>query len=217
MKHCLAKDPLGRFQDVGELAVALSPYGSQRGQISVERCCSLLRSAGLSQQNFELISAFPVSAPELGFGPPSGLEVVPSTPTLESPMTFVPSAPAPARKWFAALGLLGLAGLVSAVVTVRGSVEPSSRTQLEGRPTTDEAAPEAAAAAPSPPSAAALLPRAVPPSIAASNTAAVKPPSAAPAAAAAARRRASPPAPKPKPAGSPRTAATVAGEPDIGF
>jgi len=179
VKHCLAKDPRGRFQNVGELAIALHPYGPQRGQLSVERCCSLLRGAGLSQRSFELSSAFPLSLPELGYSPSSSLEFVPSTPTLESPMTFNPAATAPARKWFAALGLLGLLGLASAVVVVRSSGTPPARAQLGAPAPNARAAVSAVASAPGQ---AAMLPE--PPSTPGSDEAMREPPAWDPAAAA---------------------------------
>ena len=37
--RCLEKDPKRRFQCVGELALALSPFAPNRSLISVERCC----------------------------------------------------------------------------------------------------------------------------------------------------------------------------------
>ncbi|MEY2933543.1 MAG: hypothetical protein RL033_4292, partial [Pseudomonadota bacterium] len=59
VKQCLAKHPENRFQNVGELAIALFPYGSPRGRNSVERCCALLRSAGIANLRFDLASFFP--------------------------------------------------------------------------------------------------------------------------------------------------------------
>ena len=38
--RCLEKDPRRRFRNVGELALALSPFAPSRSLISVERCCN---------------------------------------------------------------------------------------------------------------------------------------------------------------------------------
>jgi serine/threonine protein kinase len=240
VKHCLAKDPLGRFQNVGELALALYPYGPQRGQLSVERCCSLLRSAGIAVDSFEPISTFPLSLPDLDQARASGLDVVPSTPTVESPMTFVPASATPTRKWFAALGLLGLAALASAVVAVRSSSEPTAQLVAPAvehgsarQALATNSAPGPASALPEPPGPPPDEPAVVPPpEPAAPATAAPAtispPPDSAPGSAAAskqpiaalpatARRRPSAPAPKLKPAASPRPITTVAGEADVGF
>jgi serine/threonine-protein kinase len=40
--RCLAKDPSARFQNVGELAAALAPFGPARGDVSVERIAEVL-------------------------------------------------------------------------------------------------------------------------------------------------------------------------------
>src|SRR5947207_5814481 len=53
---CLEKDPNRRYPDVGELAVALYPFAPRRARLSAERCCYVLRSAGLSSANVELSS-----------------------------------------------------------------------------------------------------------------------------------------------------------------
>jgi serine/threonine-protein kinase len=58
---CLEKDPNRRYQDVGELAIALYPFAPSRARLSAERCCYVLRSAGLSQATLELSSIHPPS------------------------------------------------------------------------------------------------------------------------------------------------------------
>jgi serine/threonine-protein kinase len=45
---CLEKDRAGRFQTVGELAIALKDYGPKNARISVERVLGTLRQAGMS-------------------------------------------------------------------------------------------------------------------------------------------------------------------------
>jgi serine/threonine-protein kinase len=236
VKHCLAKHPAGRFQNVGELAIALYPYGSPRGQISVERCCSLLRSAGISQQDFEIPSIFPASMPEHSLNPFGGLEVVHSRPSFEDPITLIPQSSPANKKWFAALGLIGAAGLGYAILAARGSMGPAASDSPLPAPASAAAGPvvpSAVAAAPPAPSApappgpspvpaapAATLapPAAVPLPAAAPVVAPLPKPSASPVAAAAAKRRVPSPAPKPKPVAAPaKPSATAAGEPDIGF
>ena len=45
---CLEKDRAGRFQTVGELAIALKDFGPKHARISVERVLGTLRQAGMS-------------------------------------------------------------------------------------------------------------------------------------------------------------------------
>jgi serine/threonine-protein kinase len=57
--RCLEKEATRRFHDVGELAIALYPFAPRRARISAERCCYVLKSAGLSDAEFELPSVLP--------------------------------------------------------------------------------------------------------------------------------------------------------------
>jgi len=57
--RCLEKDANRRFHDVGELAIALYPFAPRRARISAERCCYVLKNAGLSNAEFELPSVMP--------------------------------------------------------------------------------------------------------------------------------------------------------------
>ena len=57
--RCLEKEAARRFHDVGELAIALYPFAPRRARISAERCCYVLKSAGLSNAEFELPSVMP--------------------------------------------------------------------------------------------------------------------------------------------------------------
>jgi eukaryotic-like serine/threonine-protein kinase len=43
--RCLAKDPGARFQNVGELAVALAPFAPARSDVSIERISQVLRAS----------------------------------------------------------------------------------------------------------------------------------------------------------------------------
>jgi len=47
--HCLEKDPAKRYLDVAELAVALIPYGTDRGRLSAEAAWRVLQGAGMSR------------------------------------------------------------------------------------------------------------------------------------------------------------------------
>jgi serine/threonine-protein kinase len=57
--HCLRKDPGQRFQNVGELALALLPFAPSRARLSVERIASLFEAIGV-----------PVEVPDRGSSPP---------------------------------------------------------------------------------------------------------------------------------------------------
>jgi serine/threonine-protein kinase len=54
---CLEKARERRYQNMGDLAVALAPFGSKRARISVDRILDTLRAAGISQ------AVLPPSAP----------------------------------------------------------------------------------------------------------------------------------------------------------
>jgi serine/threonine-protein kinase len=57
--RCLEKDPNRRYQDIGELAVALYRFAPRRARLSAERSVQVLRAAGLSQATLELSSIHP--------------------------------------------------------------------------------------------------------------------------------------------------------------
>jgi serine/threonine-protein kinase len=84
--RCLEKDANRRFHDVGELAIALYPFAPRRARISAERCCYVLKNAGLSNAEFELPSVMP---PGNG-GPESDMNI----PLAPSAMRSSPTAPA---------------------------------------------------------------------------------------------------------------------------
>ena len=64
---CLEKDRAKRFQNVGELAVALKDFGSKSARISVERVLGTLRKAGVSKAILP-----PTPAADFHVAPPSG-------------------------------------------------------------------------------------------------------------------------------------------------
>jgi eukaryotic-like serine/threonine-protein kinase len=52
--RCLEKDPARRFQNIGELAVALLDFGPKRARSSVERISRVMTASGLSTSSLEL-------------------------------------------------------------------------------------------------------------------------------------------------------------------
>jgi serine/threonine-protein kinase len=91
--RCLEKDPARRFHDVGELAVALYPFAPRRARISAERCCYVLKSAGLSTVDFELPSMVPPpGSPESEAMIPLPPGSVRSNPTTPHVAIEIPSA-----------------------------------------------------------------------------------------------------------------------------
>jgi serine/threonine-protein kinase len=222
--RCLAKSPAARFQDVAELAVALHPYGPQRGRVSVERCCSLLRSAGLSNAELRIPSIFPPGLSEVSSGAPSRPALGASTPLPRSSVTLAGVSPR-SNKWRMALAIAALAGVLYLVVAVRNATQtpPVVAPTLARSPAVAEltrvpAAPGTSAPtelAPTPaPSSAETAQRAA--TETPSSAAPAAKPSANAAAPAPAKRRASPPPARPK-APVARPAPAVASEPDIGF
>jgi serine/threonine-protein kinase len=64
VNRCIEKDPKNRYQNVGELAIALYPFAPRRARISAERCSYVLRTAHhVSQAEFELPSQMPPAKP----------------------------------------------------------------------------------------------------------------------------------------------------------
>ena len=150
--RCLEKDPARRFHDVGELAIALYPFAPRRARISAERCCYVLKNAGLSDAEFELPSMNPPSIPgsESETNIPLAPSVMRSSPT--APVVAVPRArieqPVPSSggsRWaFVALAAALAAG--GYAFWVHRSV--ASVQAVEAAAAQAAAAPAAAAAAP---------------------------------------------------------------------
>jgi serine/threonine protein kinase len=215
VKRCLAKDPALRFQNVAELAVALYPYGPRRGRVSAERCCFVLRSAGMSQADFELPSVFPPTFSSITTGMLTPSDVIPSTTTsVDTKPTM--AAPAPAsKKWPIVVAMLATVAVMYALFGYRGgNAAPPAETTSPAptAPTT------AAAIAPAAPVVTAPVPGSYDPGspVAATASPAIKVVPAI-AAAGAARPRVTAPAPKPRAAASARPSPTGAREADIGF
>jgi serine/threonine-protein kinase len=80
--RCLEKDPNLRFEDVGELAEALSRFAPARARISVERCKQLVQNGGSIDVPIELSSDPPPSAPHSNAAmtlPQVGIDPLPAT------------------------------------------------------------------------------------------------------------------------------------------
>jgi serine/threonine protein kinase len=143
--QCLQKDPNARFQNVGELAVALYPFAPRRARISVERCSYVLKTAPVPQADFELPSIPPPrSATGAGVRVATGSQALVIDPDAMSPEIEISSPPS--KLWKpAALAGVGLA-LVASLYALLSHREPTAAV------TTVEAAHAAAApvATPSP-------------------------------------------------------------------
>ena len=160
--RCLEKDPARRFHDVGELAIALYPFAPRRARISAERCCYVLKSAGLSNAEFELPSVLPPvnTGAESDTNIPLAPSVMRSSPT--APVMAIPQPERPASsgsRWaFVALAAALAAGAYA--FWIHRSVANVAATDLTPAPTA-QAAPAAAAptaAAPAAPVPAAIAP-----------------------------------------------------------
>jgi serine/threonine protein kinase len=166
--RCLEKDANRRFHDVGELAIALYTFAPRRARISAERCCYVLKSAGLSNAEFELPSVMPPG----NVGPESETNI-PLAPTAPSMMRSNPTAPniampAPVRapsssgssRWaFVALAAALAAGAYA--FWIHRSVTNVAATEASAAPAAAAALPAAAPVAAPAPAAPAAIPVAV--------------------------------------------------------
>jgi serine/threonine-protein kinase len=124
---CLEKDPNRRYQDVGELAVALFPFAPRRARLSAERCCYVLRSAGLSQASVELSSIHPPSmdSSHIGVTVPNKSATRTTGPAAVS-MKDVPVQGAGGRSKLFILALLGAFAVMGAFAFLRQRSAPGS-------------------------------------------------------------------------------------------
>jgi eukaryotic-like serine/threonine-protein kinase len=123
IRCCLAKSAAQRFDDVSELALALYPHAPPRARASVERCCAILRHAGISRVSQEMNTLQPEPR-DTASGVPLSAEAT-STPTLETRVTpSRPSRPS-SRQWAWSIGLLVVA-IAAAGVIVRVAEPPEN-------------------------------------------------------------------------------------------
>jgi serine/threonine-protein kinase len=222
--RCLEKDPARRFHDVGELAIALYPFAPRRARISAERCCYVLKSAGLSNAEFELPSVMPPgnvgpeSEANIPLAPmtPSMTRSSPTEPAIAVPMPQRPHSSGGSRWAFVALAAALAAGAYAfwihrSVANVAASDAPPAPAAAAALPATT----------PTPPAAAPTLTE---PPVTPSSAAAVAP--AAQTASAGGQGKGAPaakprpvPAPRGKPAAPAPTRPTTSGrdELDVGF
>jgi serine/threonine protein kinase len=147
--RCLEKDPARRFHDVGELAIALYPFAPRRARISAERCCYVLKSAGLSNAEFELPSVLPPvnvggeSEPNIPLAP----SVMRSSPTAPVIAVRPPERPTSNGSRWAFIALAAALAAGAYAFWIHRSVANVAATELTAAPTA-QAAPAAAAPVP---------------------------------------------------------------------
>jgi len=148
--RCLAKQREGRFNDVGELAVALAPFGSADAAGSAMRITKVLRrTAGASGSSAAIAMTLPASQDFRISHPtptpaPGSSSVVPATvmPDPRQPISTIGASsgesmrvpsPFPAKKsrWpmFAAIGAVAVVGVVAIAMTRGGGANSAQTTQ----------------------------------------------------------------------------------------
>jgi eukaryotic-like serine/threonine-protein kinase len=155
IERCLNKDPSLRFNDVGELALALAPFGSPKAQESLER---IERSLTGKELGSARMAKDPAGRYRLGPSEPRssskpGLKSTPTGPPLQ--VTLVDARgvqvarPARARvlgRWLILAGVAGVCVLV--VIRWRGGPAFAPRASLTGLDGDTHAAQQPPAAAP---------------------------------------------------------------------
>jgi serine/threonine-protein kinase len=123
---CLEKDPNRRYQDVGELAVALYPFAPRRARLSAERCCYVLRSAGLSSATVDLSSVHPppLDSSHIGVTLPNKTSTRTTGPAAVS--TREPQIAGSGRSKLFLLAALGAIAVVGAVAFLRQRSTPQN-------------------------------------------------------------------------------------------
>jgi eukaryotic-like serine/threonine-protein kinase len=118
IQRCLAKQPGQRFQNVGELAIALAPFAPPRARVLIERCCSILQSAGMARGGIERFRSPPPPTPDSALVGPISAGAS-STSTVEASIRFVPPT---SRSWPLVLAALILVAAGAAGTLVRNGV-----------------------------------------------------------------------------------------------
>jgi eukaryotic-like serine/threonine-protein kinase len=144
IQRCLAKQPDQRYQSVAELAVALAPFASARGRIAIERCCTILQSAGIPRATSGLPPAAGATSPELL----SFDANMPAASTAALETTARTSRP-PMRKWWSIAALIVTSSAAGLFVSHRLRVSDVAETmrplaapkEAPAPPSTDERRP----------------------------------------------------------------------------
>jgi serine/threonine-protein kinase len=126
IQRCLAKSPAQRFQNVGELAIALAPFAPPRARVLIERCCSILQGAGMTRAGLDKYRSPPPPAPDSALAGPISAEAL-STATVEASIRFVPST---SKSWPLALAALLLVAAGAAGMLVRNGVNDEASPTL---------------------------------------------------------------------------------------
>jgi serine/threonine-protein kinase len=74
VRRCLEKDRTRRYRNVGELSLALLPFGPPRAKASVERISGILQAAGLSRNALAVPVSPPVGGTQVSGGTLPALE-----------------------------------------------------------------------------------------------------------------------------------------------
>src|SRR5579859_1207964 len=135
--RCLEKDRERRFQNVGELALALREFGGEGARVSVDRILGTLRQAGIGGATRPNVEAFHASqgSPQ-GFAGPQ-----PSGPHTSASSGQTGPGPRSGAKAVAAVGigfavLLGLAIAIVLVVRRTGTTSAPHDVAASGAPST---------------------------------------------------------------------------------
>jgi serine/threonine-protein kinase len=134
--RCLEKDPLLRFRNVGELALALAEFAPRRAQPSVDRITRRVASAntlGLTREEPALYAPGPITSPPLRAPSPPTMPSIgaasPSTPPPLVSTQAIPASTSPRRVATNATPASSTPPPLAATQAMRASVPPLAATQ----------------------------------------------------------------------------------------
>jgi len=209
VSRCLEKEPHARFQNAGDLAVALAPFAPERARVWVERCCLARRPADFA----------PVGPRRSGgrssVGTSGGLAISVLPPPDDTISAADVAAFRPRRIWQRTIVPAAMAGIVVAWFASRGTstlIAPPEEHSASSAPAESAAV---VVATPLPATGETSVPVATteasvrPPQVASSSRVPSVPP--------VSPRRSSPSSEKPTRPPQARPAQSVEAEPDVGF
>jgi serine/threonine-protein kinase len=106
---CLERDRARRFQNIGELALALVPFAPRRAKASLDRISGVMRSAGISQSS--PTSMAPPSEPSVA-APPTGAGLAMTAASWERTASKLGSSKAKLGVIAALVGIVGIGAIV---------------------------------------------------------------------------------------------------------